>query len=79
MMRIAKENVDIKMEIPGAVIRQRTDLGDTTGLGKSVGSTSVSRQESILLRFFRVWRATCACAPTGVWSCVARASIPRPI
>jgi hypothetical protein len=33
-MRIAKENVDIKMEIPGAVIRQRMDFGDATGLGK---------------------------------------------
>lgn len=33
-MRIAKGDVDIKMEIPGAVIRQRTDFGDATGLGK---------------------------------------------
>lgn len=33
-MRIAKEDVDVKMEIPGAVIRQRTDFGDATGLGK---------------------------------------------
>jgi len=36
-MRIAKENVDSKMEIPGAVIRQRTDFGDATGLGKISG------------------------------------------
>ncbi len=33
-MRIAKEHVDIKMEIPGAVIRQQLDFGDATGLGK---------------------------------------------
>lgn len=33
-MRIAKEQVDIKMQIPGAVIRQRMDFGDATGLGK---------------------------------------------
>ncbi|MEJ2481244.1 MAG: cupin domain-containing protein [Acidihalobacter sp.] len=33
-MRVAKENVDVKMDIPGAVIRQRTDFGDATGLGK---------------------------------------------
>ena len=33
-MRLAKEDVDIKMEIPGAVIRQRMDFGDATGLGK---------------------------------------------
>jgi hypothetical protein len=36
-MRIAKEDVDVKMEIPGAVIRQRTDFGDATGLGKISG------------------------------------------
>ena len=33
-MKIAKEKVDIRMEIPGAVIRQRNDFGDATGLGK---------------------------------------------
>jgi hypothetical protein len=33
-MKIAKEKVDIKLEIPGAVIRQRNDFGDATGLGK---------------------------------------------
>jgi len=33
-MKIAKEKVDVKLEIPGAVIRQRNDFGDATGLGK---------------------------------------------
>ena len=33
-MRIAKENVDIKMELPGVIIRQRTDFGDVSGYGK---------------------------------------------
>lgn len=36
-MRISKENVDVKMTIPGAVIRQQTDFGDATGLGKISG------------------------------------------
>jgi hypothetical protein len=36
-MKIAKEKVDIKLEIPGAVIRQRNDFGDATGLGKISG------------------------------------------
>ena len=36
-MRIAKDVVDIRMEIPGAVIRQRTDFGDATGLAKISG------------------------------------------
>lgn len=33
-MKIAKESIEVKMEIPGAVIRQKTDFGDATGLGK---------------------------------------------
>jgi hypothetical protein len=33
-MRIAKEDVDVRMQIPGAVIRLRRDFGDATGLGK---------------------------------------------
>jgi hypothetical protein len=36
-MRVAKHDVDVKMEIPGAVIRQRTNFGDATGLGKISG------------------------------------------
>ena len=36
-MRISKEHVDLQMAIPGAVIRQRTDFGDATGLGKISG------------------------------------------
>ena len=32
-MRVPKDQVDVKMEIPGAVIRQRTDFGDMSGLG----------------------------------------------
>ena len=36
-MRISKERVGVKMEIPGAVIRQQTDFGNATGLGKISG------------------------------------------
>ncbi len=36
-MRIAKDDVDVKIEIPGAVLRQRLDFGDATGLGKISG------------------------------------------
>lgn len=32
-MRIAKDDVDVQMEIPGAVIRQRTDFGEVSGYG----------------------------------------------
>jgi hypothetical protein len=30
-MRVAKEDVAVQLEIPGAVIRQRTDFGDVSG------------------------------------------------
>lgn len=36
-MRVAKENVDVQMEIPGAVIRQRTNFGDVGGFDKISG------------------------------------------
>ena len=36
-MKVAKEMIEVKMEIPGAVIRQQTDFGDATGLGKISG------------------------------------------
>jgi len=36
-MRVAKDQVNVKLEIPGAVIRQRTDFGDASGLGKISG------------------------------------------
>ncbi|MEO5789049.1 MAG: cupin domain-containing protein [Gelidibacter sp.] len=33
-MKIAKENIEIKLEIPGAIIRQKNGFGDSTGYGK---------------------------------------------
>jgi hypothetical protein len=36
-MRIAIDDVTIKMQIPGAVLRQQMDFGDATGLGKISG------------------------------------------
>ena len=36
-MRVPKNEVDVRMEIPGAVIRQRTDFGDASGFGKISG------------------------------------------
>lgn len=43
-MRIAKDDVDVKMNIPGAVIRQQTDFGDASGLGKISGEYLHSRR-----------------------------------
>jgi hypothetical protein len=36
-MRVAKDKVDVKMEIPGVTIRQQLDFGDASGLGKISG------------------------------------------
>jgi hypothetical protein len=36
-MRMAKDDVDVQMQIPGAVIRQRTGFGDAGGYGKISG------------------------------------------
>jgi len=36
-MRIAKEQVDTKLKIPGATIRQHKDFGDASGFGKISG------------------------------------------
>jgi hypothetical protein len=33
-MRIGKEDVDVKMAIPGATLRQQLDFGDATGYGR---------------------------------------------
>jgi hypothetical protein len=32
-MRVAKEDVDVRMELPGVTIRQRTGFGDVSGYG----------------------------------------------
>jgi hypothetical protein len=36
-MRIAKADVDVKMDIPGATLRQRTGFGDMNGVGTISG------------------------------------------
>ena len=36
-MKVAKEDVDVQMDIPGAKLRQKMNFGDATGLGKISG------------------------------------------
>ena len=36
-MRVSKDNVKVRMEIPGATIRQQADFGDVSGFGKISG------------------------------------------
>lgn len=36
-MRVPKDEVDVKMQVPGAVLRQRMDFGDASRYGKISG------------------------------------------
>ena len=36
-MKILKDDIEVKMQIPGAIIRQKTDFGDASGFGKISG------------------------------------------
>jgi hypothetical protein len=36
-MHIAKEKIDVRLELPGAVLRQQLGLGDVSGYGKISG------------------------------------------
>ena len=36
-MKILKDDIEVKIQIPGALIRQKTDFGDATGFGKISG------------------------------------------
>ena len=36
-MRVAKDDVDVRMNIPGAVVRQRRNFGDASGYGRISG------------------------------------------
>jgi len=36
-MRIAKDDVPVKIDVPGAVARQKTEFGDSSGYGKMGG------------------------------------------
>lgn len=36
-MKVSKDNIEVKMEIPGAIIRQKTNFGDAGSLGKISG------------------------------------------
>ena len=36
-MKILKDDIEVKMQIPGAILRLKTDFGDATGFGKISG------------------------------------------
>ena len=74
-MRVAKDNVDVRMEIPGAVIRQRTDFGNVSGFGTISGEYfTLSAGVDTTPLFQGLEGDLCQC-PTGALSYVAR-SLP---
>lgn len=65
-MKILKEDIEVKLEIPGAVIRQRTDFGDATGLGKiSVEYFSLSAGVDTTPLFMGLKGDLCQCPHWG--------------
>ena len=65
-MKIAKDKIEIKMEIPGAIIRQKTDFGDATGLGKISGEYfSLSAGVDTTPLFMRLEGNLCQCPHWG--------------
>ena len=36
-MKVAKDDIEVKMQVPGVIMRQRKDFGDATGYGKIGG------------------------------------------
>jgi hypothetical protein len=58
-MHVAKDEVDVKMQIPGAVLRQKTELGNVKGFDKISGEASTPRHSS------RASRETSVSARTG--------------
>jgi len=65
-MRVAEDNVDVRMEIPGAVIRQRKDFGDVSGFDK-LSSGSLARSVARPLWGLRIQPSN-VCSMRG-WPC----------
>lgn len=71
-MRVPKDEVDVKMQVPGAVLRQRMDFGDASGYGKISGEYFSLAAGVNTAPLFQVWKETSAIAPTGASCCKAR-------
>lgn len=65
-MKIQKENVPVKMEIPGAIVRQQTEFGDVTGYGKISGEYfSLSKGVDTTALFLGLDGDLCQCPHWG--------------
>ena len=65
-MHVPKDHVDVRMEVPGAVIRQRTDLATRADSPRSAPSISPSRLASIPPRSSRDSRQSLPVPPLGL-------------
>jgi hypothetical protein len=77
-MRVAKEQVDGKLDIPGAVLRQRTEFGDAPGFGNISGEyfTLAAGVDSTPL--FQGLEGNACRVPIGASSCVVGSPPPIP-
>jgi hypothetical protein len=65
-MKIAKDEIDVKMQIPGVIIRVKTDFGDATGFGKISGEYfSLSAGVDTTLLFIGLEGNLCQCPHWG--------------
>ena len=74
-MRVAKNNVDVQMEIPGAVLRQTKNFGDASGFGKISGEYfSLAKGVDTRPLFVGLEGGVCDCPHWGFWWRSPRAS-----
>lgn len=64
-MRIQKNDVPVRIDVPGAVARQKTDFGDATGYGTISGEYFSLGAGTDIAPSSRAWRATFANPLTG--------------
>ncbi len=76
-MHVAKDDVDVKMEIPGAVIRQRLNFGDVRGFDTISGEYFTLSAGVDTTPSSRAWKAISVSAPIGASCCAANS--PRPM
>ena len=65
-MRIAKEDIPVRIDVPGATARQITDFGDATGYGKIGGEYFSLGAGTDLAPYFMASRAIFVNLHTGV-------------
>ena len=73
-MRIARDDVPVRINAPGAIARQVEDFGDATGYGKIGGEYFSLAEGTDLARYCRACRETFASLRIGVifWRVISK-------